>query len=72
MAKQQFAEYAMWTFIATVILAGLYGPWMMSLLLSALAALCVKARRSAAAHSSTSAAKPSSQRRCLDMSRLSG
>jgi hypothetical protein len=45
MTKQNLAEYGMWTFIVTVIIAGLFGPWVMSLLLGLLAALCIQARR---------------------------
>jgi hypothetical protein len=44
MTKQQFAEWGMWAFIVTVIIAGFFGPWVMSLLLSGLAILCFSAR----------------------------
>ncbi|SEC10427.1 hypothetical protein SAMN05444161_0514 [Rhizobiales bacterium GAS191] len=44
MTKQRLAEYGMWSFIAAVIIAGLFGPWVMSLLLGLLTALCIQSR----------------------------
>ena len=44
MAKQQLIEYGMWTFVAAVIVAGMFGPWVMSVLISPLAALCLRER----------------------------
>ena len=43
MMKQRLAEYGMWAFIGTVIVAGLFGPWVMSVLLGGLAILCFQA-----------------------------
>jgi len=69
MAKQQIAEYGMWTFILAVIVAGLFGPWVISVLLSSLAALCVRARYRDAAPARKSGPRP--HRRQAIMSRLS-
>ena len=45
MSKQSLAEIGMWTFIATVFVASLFGPWVISLLIGLLAALCIQSRR---------------------------